>query len=463
MKTYLVITIYAILGIITIILFDGTGGGGDSIYHYLYAKEAPENINLYFDHWAKPLWVLVASPFAQLGFVGMKIMNLLAMIGTLLYTVRTAELLKLKDAWVSALLIMVAPLVYVLTFSGLTEPFFAFLLIFSTYLFLKNKVFWSVMLISFLPYVRSEGLFYIGIFGFMLIWTKQWKYLPVLILGSLVYGIAGYPVHGDLLWVFNKVPYAKLSSTYGDGTAFHFVDQLLYVIGIPFYVLFWIGMVGWLRKTFKSGFDANLTFIVYGGAVSFIVAHSIFWYFGIFNSMGLNRVLICIIPFLAIIGLIGINFITHDLLKRTIKLSIVIRYLLLTYLIIFPFTSNPAAINFKEDLSANTEQRTAQEAANYIKQHYSDYRIVTANIHFCQLLNKDCFDSNDKVFLNQHQLDNLKGNDIIIWENWFAIVEQGIGQARLDEHPQLQKVSSFERTTPDQRNVKYIVYEVINP
>ena len=36
---------------------------------------------LYLDHWGKPLFTLLASPFAQLGFAGMKAFNALCMLG----------------------------------------------------------------------------------------------------------------------------------------------------------------------------------------------------------------------------------------------------------------------------------------------------------------------------------------------------------------------------------------------
>lgn len=460
MKHTIIILIYLILGGLTIFLFDGTAGAGDSIYHFLYAKEAPQHPTLFFDHWAKPLWVLIAAPFAQFGFAGMKIMNVLAVAGTIYFTKKTSDKLSIKNTWLTGLLLIFSPLYFVLTFSGLTEPLFAFLLILATYLFLDKKWFWSILIISFLPYVRSEGLFFIGIFGFMLIWLKKWKYLPILLLGSVAYGIAGYPIHGDLLWVFNKVPYAKMSSTYGEGNALHFVNQLLYVVGIPFYIFIWLGILAWFRKTWKEGFNAKLTFIIYGGAVSFILAHSIFWYFGIFNSMGLNRVLICIIPFLAIIALIGINTITEDLLGSYKKIGTIVKVLLFGYLIVFPFTSNPAALDLNKELNPNTAEQAAQETAAYITENYEDYRIVTANIHFCQLLEIDCFDSEEKVFLNNSELNKLRSNDLVIWENWFAVVEQAIGSEQLDQHPQLKRIKTFQKKTPEGNPVEYIIYEV---
>jgi hypothetical protein len=55
--------------VITVIAFvaNGTGDEGDSISHYLFAKTAWTYKQHFFDHWAKPVYVLIAFPFATTG------------------------------------------------------------------------------------------------------------------------------------------------------------------------------------------------------------------------------------------------------------------------------------------------------------------------------------------------------------------------------------------------------------
>jgi hypothetical protein len=451
---------YFIIGLLTIIFFDGTGGGGDSVYHFLYAKEAPYHPELFFNHWAKPLFVLIASPFAQFGFIGVKLMNLFFVSGTIWFTAKTANHFNIREDWISGLLLIFSPLYFALTFSGLTEPMFAFFLILATFLFLKKQLLGSLIIISFLPFIRSEGLFFIATFAFTLIWVRKWKMLPLLLMGSILYGIAGYPFHGDFLWVFNKVPYARLSSTYGEGNPFHFLNQLIYVVGIPVYILFWLGIIAWFRNTWKQGFKPQLTFLIYGGVFTFIIAHSVFWYFGIFNSMGLNRVLLSITPYIALIALIGLNFLSDVLFASLNKKMKLVRYFFLGYVLIFPFTSNPAAMDFGKDLGLTSAEKVATEMAGQLKKEYDNFRIVVADINCCKLLNKDCFDSKEKVFLNEQSLSNLRTNDIIIWDNWFAVVEQGISLEQLENHPQLEKINEIERTSPGDRTIHYVAFKV---
>ena len=65
-----IVALFFAIGCWVITYFNGTGDTGDSITHYFYAQYAPLHLELFFNHWAKPLYVLLASPFAQFGFIG---------------------------------------------------------------------------------------------------------------------------------------------------------------------------------------------------------------------------------------------------------------------------------------------------------------------------------------------------------------------------------------------------------
>lgn len=461
-KIQILLVIHFILGILTIIFFDGTGDAGDSIYHYLYAKYAPVNNELFFDHWAKPLYVLIASPFAQIGFIGVKIMNLLFVNATLYLTYLIAKKHDPQNAWIAPIILIFSPLYFILTFSGLTEPFFAFLLSFSLYLFFQKKIFWSCVMISLLPYVRSEGLFFIGIFGAYFLYFKKWKALLLLCSGSIIYSLSGFPFYNDLLWVFNKVPYAKMSSTYGSGDPFHFIEQLLYVTGVPIYILFWIGIVSWFNDLIRKNLTLNTTYFIYGSVFAFVLAHSVFWYYGIFNSMGLKRVLICILPLISIIALKGYNLIFAFPVQATVQK--ILKSLILVYIVVFPFTKNPAAIDFEHDLSLNTDQKLAQKVAIKIQeltQYPNSFRLISNHPYMCELLDVNCFSKTQKRFLNKNTLKELKTNDIIVWESWFSIIEHGLHKEQLDAHPKLKQVYNISEENHKGRTIEYALY-VIN-
>lgn len=458
-QIYVLLFIYVIIATLTIIFFDGTGDAGDSVHHYQFARYAPQHIELFFDHWAKPFYVLLASPFAQFGFVGIKIFNALITFFTLFFTFKTLQRLKINNSIVGAIILLFSPLCFVLTFSGLTEPLFGLFIIIGLYAILVDKPILSCILISFLPFIRSEGLIIMSIFGLYFLLKKQWKFIPLLLIGHIVYMISGYFVYKDFFWVFNKIPYARLSSTYGSGGLHHFIEQMLYVVGIPIYILFWLGVISIIWKSIKRSMSLEVQIIVFLGFFSFFVAHSLFWHFGIFNSMGLNRVLIGVAPLIAIIALIGFNFLTEEILKERRILRLTLQGLLLAYIIIFPFTSNPAAINWKEDLSLSIDQHAAKEIADFIVQKKSaNQRYVFAHPYLSEALNIDHFDPDKRLTLTQDYMNFTKTGDVIIWENWFAVVEHGVTKENLDQNEEL--ICLYNLSVLDEGKEKlYSVYE----
>ena len=201
---------FAFAAIFSIIYFDGTAHEADSITHYLYAKFAFDHPQLFLNHWAKPVFVLLASPFAQLGFVGMKIFNSILAFLNFMLIYRVALRLKYRNPHLSIFFLIFCPLYFVVIFSGMTEILFATFVLSGIYLVLRNKLAYAAILISFLPFVRSEGLIFLGLFAVYFILSKNWKYIFYLVVGHVIYAIAGVFVFNNALWVFTDIPYASI-------------------------------------------------------------------------------------------------------------------------------------------------------------------------------------------------------------------------------------------------------------
>ena len=449
---------YFILGLFFVFNFEGTGDQGDSILHYLYAKYAPSHLELYFDHWAKPFYVLVASPFAQFGFNGIKIFNLICISLTIYFTIKSALLLSLKNSWFAGIVIGFSPLVMVLTFSGLTEPLFAFLLILGFYFLMQQRLIVSTIFFSFLPFVRSEGLIIVGVIGLFLLIKKHWKILPWLALGHVLYAFAGFFVHGNLFWVIEKIPYSTLSSVYGDGGLFHYVVQLNYVIGVPIYILFGLGIICLIYSFFK---DKTVTYLhlIFVTFAAFFVAHSLFWYLGIFNSMGLKRVLIAVIPLIGIIALLGINFLLTFLKKQELISNIVLGAVFMVVLI-FPFLSNPASINWERDMKLTADQHLIHQARSFIEDEgLLSRRFFHAHPYVSESFSIDHFDLTRRVELTTGYPKYIKPGDVIVWDSWFAVVERQVTKELLDTDTRLEKLIALEKVVNNQ-NVSILLYRV---
>lgn len=440
---YLLLLLYALLLILGCVLFNGTGDSGDSVLHYLFARYAPQHPKLYFDHWAKPLFVLLASPFAQFGFIGIKVFNCGVSLITVVFTVKTAQSLQLKNTLLIPVFMLCAPLYYILTLSGLTEPLFAMLLSIGLFLSVNKRLANACLLLSFLPYVRSEGLIVLGVYACYLLLQKKIKVMPYLLGGSVLYAIAGFFIHHNFLWVFTKIPYANLGSMYGSGSATHFLVQLVNVVGVPLYALLWTGLLAGIVAIIKRKIALELSVLVYGSFAAFFIAHSLFWYLGIFNSMGLIRVFIAVIPLMTLIALQGFNSLA-ELLPENNAIKKPVLMLLTGYVLVFPLTPNPAAIHLKKDLMLGSDQVLANKVADYLNQQSNlVYPLLYSHHYLSEALHLDEFDESKKQDLKLYLVKALKPGQVIIWDNWFSGKESGIALQALDSEKSLKRLKVF--------------------
>ncbi len=346
-----------------------------------------------------------------------------------------------------------------MSISGLTELLFALFISLSLLLTLKKQTILSACLISFLPFIRSEGLIIIGVVSLYYVFIKELKYILYLSLGTIIYSIAGYFFYNDIFWVFTKIPYANMTKLYGSGTILHFFEQLNYVIGIPIYILFGIGLLYLFFKFLKKQLSFEILFLVIGSFLAFFVAHSVFWYLGIFNSFGMKRVLIAVIPLIIIIAMYGIQFIMDTILHKKIKKGIVT--IILIYIVIFPFTSNPAAYNKTKDFELENSQQNAYHIYNFLeRKNLIQYNCYFDFCYFFILYNNKSFEDKQHTWLYKERLQQLSKNDIIIWDNWYAQHQYGISLDTLIKMEQQLRLKKIFEVNSSQKD-KFIIYQAL--
>lgn len=455
---YAALILYAVIAVLTITRSSATGGSGDSILHYLFAKYAPQHPENFFKHWAKPVYVLLATPFAQFGFTGIKIFNALCTFFTIIFTFRIAEKAKLKNYVLIPVFLIFAPLYYRLTFSGLTEPLFALALSVIFYLHQRNKFIFAAILLSFLPFVRSEGLLFIGLFGLFYIIKRQYKTIIFLLTGHVIYAFAGLFIYDSIFWVFTHIPYNTLDSVYGNGNIFHFVNHFHSVVGIPVFVLLIAGLIDVFRRLFLKTKTAEPLILSFVGFLIYLFAHSAFWALGIFNSMGLLRVMIAIMPLIAIISLEGFNLLSERVFDNSLYKKIS-KLILAGAVLIFPFVPNPASIEWEKDMKPTKEQILTEQAVCYIKSNDLDSsRLFYNNPYLSLLLEKDHFDPKTHLNLNKNNLRKIKRGDVVIWDTWFSGYEHNVTQKYIESNFSLRKINEFV-VEDGKRKIRFIIYQ----
>ncbi|MEI6594302.1 MAG: hypothetical protein WCO28_01990 [Bacteroidota bacterium] len=448
------------LTLLALALFtNGMAGGGDSIYHYLFAKYSWTYHEIFFDHWAKPAFTIISSPFAQFGYQGVKVFNVLVAILACYFTFKTAKQLSIRNAFLVVFFYFSATFNVTITLSALTEPLFALVLILSIYFYVKQKPLAGTLIISFLPFVRSEGLVVLCVFVVYLLLTKKFKFIPLLLAGHFIMGVAGYFYYGDILWVFNKIPYAENFHNYGSGTWEHFIIQLEFMIGPILYSLLALGGIGFIvsiKKNYQEQYFIEKLILLYGVFIGFFFAHSAFWALGIFNSLGLSRVFVGVMPLMAIISIEGLNVITQ-LFKNELTRKIVFVFLV-SAVLIFPFLKNPASFNFKNDFGYNNGQLMIKEQIiPYLQTKYPSCKIYSSVVDFPFYMNIDPINRSLYAEFKHLKPDYiLKQNEVAIWDNWSAVVEEHVSEQTLRDY---LKADTVFQITNDGGDVKrYVIF-----
>jgi hypothetical protein len=414
----------------------GTYDAGDSIVHFQIARWAfihPEN---FLSHWGKPIFTLLASPFAQFGFAGMKVMQCLlaTAIGWLAW--RSAHKLRLPMAWLAPIFTLAAPEFFLAQLSGLTEPLFAFTLLLGTFLFLHERPYWAAIALSFLPHVRTEGALLVPIFVVFALLRGHWRSIPLFAVGTLLYMLVGGILKGNFLWVWTEIPYLSDQAYYGRGELLHFPISYVYVVGVPLYGLTALGLflpgLAWFRR--RQTLDWEAILLVYAPWLVFFAAHVYFWSFGVGHSMGMLRVMICIVPLGALIALKGIATVLDFLpAKPAWRLGLALP--ILAYVLIFPLTSNPAAIHAK-DLELSVDQQMVRDAMTFIRaQGMGDRLIFSAHPGTPFFQEKDPFDPTQTGELLQLGHQDPPAGTLILLDSWFGRVEAGYVEADFDGRP----------------------------
>lgn len=446
---YVVLTACCTIQLLLIYHTDGTGGFGDSIAHFLIARAAPHNPVLYLDHWGKPLFTLLASPFASMGFTSVQLFNILMTATACTFTYYTAKVYNLRFAPLVPLFYFFSAEVLEVTPYSFTEPVFACVFASGTYLLVANRLNWGVVVLSFLPFARSEGLIILCVVAVYLFVIKAYKNIPLLFTGHIVYAIAGMFIYHDILWVFTRIPYATIESVYGKGEWYHFFFQMYYISG-PVTCALAIGgvlslAIRWVhnRFTFRHAELTKPLFLTAGMLLAFLTAHSMFWALGIFGSLGLTRVVVGMAPSVSLLAVVGLGAIV------SFNPGKVIYYFVLLVSVggecIETFMYSPTAVNKTEFILNEGQRHIAYDVAPYVREKYADYTVYLSDLALSYYIDKNLYDTSARQVYQTKPSFHLKEKEVIVWDTIWTGTLHSISFDTLLSKPYLKLDTCFIR------------------
>ena len=303
---------------LNIFLSTGIYDLNDGINHYLIARYAPMHPEMYLNHWGKPLFTMLSSPFAQFGYKGIMVFNTLLFVGTARMLVSTIKRFDISYAWAAPILLAFSPVYFHVTMSGLTEVLFAFIVVAGLYFLSKGKFTWAALILTWLPFARSEAYFITPLFGLAFLLKKEWLAVLALFVGPLVLSMAAYFSFGDFWWMITHNPYTGAADIYGHGLFSHFIDHANAIFGWVVFVLAILGMI-FSFASIKQVLKSNEVLVLIISSFSFLfvfLAHSIFWWKGLYGSLGLIRVMATISPLAVLLSLFAFDKLMSYLHER---------------------------------------------------------------------------------------------------------------------------------------------------
>jgi hypothetical protein len=468
-KDLLVLQLFcAAVFLVLMFTFNGTGDEGDSVSHFLYAKWAFQHPDNFFNHWAKPLFVLLASPFAQFGFTGIKLFNVLNFLLAQYCIYKIAEHLKFPYPILPAALYMIAPMNVYLTLSGLTEPLFASILALSILLTIQNRNFTAALIMSFLPFIRTEGLLFCGLLGGYFLLSGRYKYIPVLLTGHIAYSIVGMFAGKNILWVFNENPYAFFSSNYGKGNWDHFIIKMPEITGWGIYIGLILGLIyGFIKLVsfFKERQNNNYLaemILVFGGIWAFFFFHTFAWAKGVFNSFGLLRVFTGIMPLIVLTAASGFLALGQAIIREE-KFKLFLAGIIVLLILNDFIPKSSYSFNQQTHFSLRADQELHLQVAGYLKKNYPEYKKAVFYFqapYLSETLSINIFDS--IVYRSMHDYRENKprpANYFIVWDDWYAPVDAHVELDRISADTSIVLLKTFENKDPWNNTRKTILYK----
>ena len=453
--TYFILALSFVAGIILIFFTQNSYGGSDSVQHYQLAHWGWKYPELLFNHWGKPVFTLLISPMAQLGINSVRIFNLILGFATALLIWEIAQILKFRNSSISIFFVLITPVYFMLMFTPLTEVSFSFFLVLSTLLFFKKKYYFSAIVLSFLPLIRTEGIVILPLFILAFILKRKLLTIPLLFSGFVIISILGYQYYNDFWWLITKMPYSgNAKDIYGSGSLFHFIYNKRDprgILGFPLSILFIIGiivsLVRWKKNdNLKLSKGFYFLLLVPGSYIVFLFAHSYAWWQGIGNSLGLIRVIGSVTPLAALTALLGFNIII-DFAKNRNKYAAGI---LALSIIILVFVLS--IYNYRDGFKPSGDQQVIKRATNYLKQN----KLIKHKQYYFDpfVLFELGIDPYDKTKSNWN-IPNAKDpsigipdSSIIIWDAHFGPNEGGVPLDAIQNQKSLRVLKVFTPEIP---------------
>lgn len=444
---WILLVLITVTLVILTLTSEGYTGGADNINHYFLSRFAWKYPLHFFDPWGRPVYTILSFPFAQLGFMSVKLLNVFFGMCTAYIAYLIAKRLDIRPSYLVMIFVVFTPLYCVMLPTALTEILFGLILILAVYLFFGGHFIASAIVLSFLPFTRSEGIIMFPIFFLAYLLKGKIKPIPFLLTGFVVLSLTGSYVYKDLFWIINNPAYPIHHPIYKDkGPLLHFYNNLYFIFGTVMKYLFLLGTLWLLFRLYmtKWSFRTDVFFailLIWVPFAGYFVTHSFLYWKALGGSIGLVRVIAAVLPLAAIIALMGFQWIIQLFFKhkwQQVSLVLIISILVIIGCFrIYPF---PVKLSPEEELIRKATGWVKAEGLGHGKIIFNDL-----NVPF----NMD-LDPNDgavcaqKWFVDHKDpAPDMPDSAVFIWDSHFGPNECQVPLDSLMLNPHYKLINRF--------------------
>jgi|688.fasta_scaffold10134_4 hypothetical protein len=429
---------------------DGLLELGDGVNHYMIARYAWKHPLLFLDLWGKPLFTVLASPFAQFGHLGVAGFNVLVAAATCWMGIRALRSAGGVAQLAFPVLLLLAPQYVLMVLAGMTEPLFGLVTVITVLLLVHERHAPAAAVASLAPFARPEYIAFLPLVMVWLAYERKWRALPWCLLGFVVYGaLAGF-VHGDVLWFWTGDPYGYAYNAYGSGPLDFFVSRAGSVYGWPLVLLGVSALILWplIHQRDAEQRRAHRLFLMTAAlpALGIVAVHSILWWKGWRGSAGLVRVLVTSIPLFGLFTVFTLGR-GAQLLLPSMKLRGVIAVFALPG--VFAWAVADLLGHVQLPIRPEMNQRFLDSAAFGVKRHQlGKERVYSTHPYIAFRAELDPFDSaryNPIWGLSDVDVGRrFKEGDLLVWDSQLGSNESGIPLDRLLNDGRFAVVETYE-------------------
>lgn len=325
----------------------------DACTHYLISRFALDETFSFVDVWGRPVKTAVyAVPAYFGGRLGVQSVSLALAVTCAWFAYLIARNLGMKRPELAFLFTLAQPLLFLHSFSELTELPFAALLVIAFYCYTRKWWWTAALLAGLLPLARPEGFGFLAVAALAFLLQRRWASLALLPLGLVAWSYIGWEAYGRdgpyalapslssalhsiATWLPRYWPYAG-DSVYTENRSaldavwrlFKFTATLPAVTSPAVFPALLVGIIALLFAGRRPGLsslraawathESRLPLLTLAVPMMILVGHSVLYFLGKMATNGELRYMLVVAPFWAIVCAAGweriFTFIRRDLL-----------------------------------------------------------------------------------------------------------------------------------------------------